>query len=143
MNDARPNMIALTTMLLAVASLAGSAQEESRVQTVVFDRAVQPRNPHSGVDFRSTTGTPVAAPATGVVTAAESLFFTGNTVVIDHGLGLYSLLAHLSKFAVSRGENLTAIARRYGTTIAAVQGANSLGRRTVIRIGQRLRIPTR
>jgi soluble lytic murein transglycosylase-like protein/LysM repeat protein len=43
---------------------------------------------------------------------------------------------------VSRGENLTAIARRYGTTIAAVQSANSLGRRTVIRIGQRLRIPT-
>lgn len=42
MNDARLNMIALTTMLLAVASLAGSAQEESRVQTVVFDRAVQP-----------------------------------------------------------------------------------------------------
>lgn len=44
---------------------------------------------------------------------------------------------------VSRGENLTAIARRYGTTIAAVQGANSLGRRTVIRIGQRLQIPAR
>lgn len=43
---------------------------------------------------------------------------------------------------VSRGENLTAIARRYGTTIAAVQSANSLGRRTVIRIGQQLRIPT-
>lgn len=253
MNDARLNMIALTTMLLAVASLAGSAQEESRVQTVVFDRAVQPgevvrldvtcdcqpkgatatvfgqdvplfpmrdgdawrgligidldispgtypiavvvdrvvqppvtttrdlavitkrfpirrlrvparfvnppesaieriqdeahrlqtlfqtvtwprqwhrafqaparaqttgsfgtrsvfngqpRNPHSGVDFRSKTGTPVAAPATGVVTAAESLFFTGNTLVIDHGLGLYSLLAHLSKFAVKAGDRV-------------------------------------
>ena len=44
---------------------------------------------------------------------------------------------------VSRGENLTAIARRYGTTIAAIQNANALGRRTAIRIGQRLRIPTR
>jgi len=44
---------------------------------------------------------------------------------------------------VSRGENLTAIARQYGTTIAAIQNANSLGRRTVIRIGQRLRIPAR
>lgn len=43
---------------------------------------------------------------------------------------------------VSRGENLSAIARRYGTSIAAIQSANSLGRRTVIRIGQRLRIPT-
>lgn len=64
----------------------------------------QPRSPHSGLDFRSKAGTPVAAPATGVVTAAESLFFTGNTVVIDHGLGLYSLLAHLSKFAVKTGD---------------------------------------
>lgn len=44
---------------------------------------------------------------------------------------------------VSRGDNLTTIARRYGTTIAAIQRANSLGRRTVIRIGDRLRIPTR
>lgn len=44
---------------------------------------------------------------------------------------------------VSRGENLTAIARQYGTTIAAIRNANSLGRRTVIRIGQRLRIPAR
>jgi LysM repeat protein len=44
---------------------------------------------------------------------------------------------------VRRGDNLTAIARRYGTTIAAVQRANSLGRRTVIRTGQRLRIPTK
>lgn len=44
---------------------------------------------------------------------------------------------------VSRGENLSAIARRYGTSIAAIQSANSLGRRTVIQIGQRLRIPTR
>ena len=66
----------------------------------------QPRNPHSGVDFRGKTGAPVAAPATGVVTAAESLYFTGNTLVIDHGLGLYSLLAHLSKFAVQAGDRV-------------------------------------
>ena len=44
---------------------------------------------------------------------------------------------------VGRGENLTGIARQYGTTIVAIQNANSLGRRTVIRIGQRLRIPAR
>jgi LysM repeat protein len=43
---------------------------------------------------------------------------------------------------VSRGENLTSIARRYGTTVRAIQAANSLGRRTLIRIGQQLRIPT-
>lgn len=44
---------------------------------------------------------------------------------------------------VIRGENLTGIARRYGTTITAIQRANSLGRRTVIRVGERLRIPAR
>ena len=43
---------------------------------------------------------------------------------------------------VSRGENLTSIARRYGTTVRAIQAANSLGRRTLIRIGQRLQVPT-
>ncbi len=43
---------------------------------------------------------------------------------------------------VTRGENLGAIARRYGTTVGAIQSANSLGRRTLIRIGQQLRIPT-
>ena len=62
------------------------------------------RSPHSGADFRAKAGTPVAAPATGVVRIAEPLFFTGNTVVIDHGLGLYSLLAHLSKFNVKEGD---------------------------------------
>ena len=43
---------------------------------------------------------------------------------------------------VSRGENLTSIARRYVTTVRAIQAANALGRRTLIRIGQQLRIPT-
>ena len=43
---------------------------------------------------------------------------------------------------VSRGENLTSIARRYGTTVRAIQAANSLGRRTLIRIGQQLRVPS-
>jgi hypothetical protein len=66
----------------------------------------QPRSPHSGVDFGSKAGTPVVAPAGGVVTLAEPLFFTGSTVVIDHGLGLYSLLAHLSAFAVKEGERV-------------------------------------
>ncbi|HJO38478.1 MAG: LysM peptidoglycan-binding domain-containing protein [Vicinamibacterales bacterium] len=43
---------------------------------------------------------------------------------------------------VTRGENLGAIARRYGTSVSAIQSTNSLGRRTLIRIGQQLRIPT-
>ena len=65
------------------------------------------RAPHAGVDFRGAVGTPVAAPAGGRVVLAEDLFFTGQTVVIDHGLGLYSLLAHLSRIDVMPGHAVT------------------------------------
>ena len=64
----------------------------------------QPRSPHSGTDFRAATGTPVKAPNRGRVVLAEELYFSGNVVVIDHGLGMYSLLAHLSTIAVSEGQ---------------------------------------
>jgi murein DD-endopeptidase MepM/ murein hydrolase activator NlpD len=65
------------------------------------------RAPHAGTDFRGATGTPIAAPAAGRVVLAEDLFFTGNTVVIDHGLGLYSLLAHLSRIDVRVNDAVT------------------------------------
>jgi len=64
----------------------------------------QPRNPHAGVDFMSQEGTPVRAPNAGRIVLAEDLFFTGNTVIVDHGLGLYSLFAHLSRIDVQPGE---------------------------------------
>jgi murein DD-endopeptidase MepM/ murein hydrolase activator NlpD len=67
----------------------------------------QPRSPHAGVDFGARIGTPISAPAAGAVVLAEPLYFTGNTVVIDHGLGLYSLLAHLSEFRVVKGANVS------------------------------------
>ncbi len=44
---------------------------------------------------------------------------------------------------VTRGENLTIISRRYGASVSAIQTANNMGRRTVIRIGEQLRIPNR
>jgi hypothetical protein len=56
----------------------------------------QPRAPHAGVDFSSAAGAPVVAPGAGRIVLADDLFFTGKTVVIDHGSGLFSLLAHLS-----------------------------------------------
>ena len=62
------------------------------------------RAPHAGADFRGAAGTPIAAPGAGRVVLAEELFFTGQTVVIDHGLGLYSLLAHLSRIDVTPGQ---------------------------------------
>jgi hypothetical protein len=61
------------------------------------------RAPHRGIDLRGATGTPVRAPARGVVVLAEPLYFSGSTVVVDHGLGVFSLLAHLSRIDVKQG----------------------------------------
>jgi murein DD-endopeptidase MepM/ murein hydrolase activator NlpD len=63
----------------------------------------QPRSPHGGADFLSPAGTPVKAPNAGRIALARDLYFTGNTVVIDHGLGLFSLFAHLSEVDVQTG----------------------------------------
>lgn len=68
----------------------------------------EPRNPHYGLDIAAPTGTPVQAPADGVVVLAESdLFYQGGMIVIDHGLGLHSNLMHLSSLAVTPGELVT------------------------------------
>ncbi|MBM3779576.1 MAG: M23 family metallopeptidase, partial [Acidimicrobiia bacterium] len=75
----------------------------------------QARNPHAGVDFSSPTGTPVAAPAAGRVALAEDLYFTGRTVILNHGRGLYSVLAHLSRLDVREGDEVTR-----GQTVGAV-----------------------
>jgi murein DD-endopeptidase MepM/ murein hydrolase activator NlpD len=60
----------------------------------------EPRNPHGGADFSSVAGTPVRSPNAGRIVVAADLYFTGQTVVIDHGLGLFSLFAHLQSIDV-------------------------------------------
>jgi murein DD-endopeptidase MepM/ murein hydrolase activator NlpD len=82
----------------------------------VFNGA--PRNAHSGADFMSPAGTPIRAPNAGRIAIARDLYFSGNTVVIDHGLGLFSLLAHLSAFTVHEGDRVSAgeIVGRVGAT---------------------------
>jgi murein DD-endopeptidase MepM/ murein hydrolase activator NlpD len=63
----------------------------------------EPRSRHQGADFRAATGTPVHAPNGGRVVLASDLYFSGNTIIIDHGLGMFSLLAHLSRITVAQG----------------------------------------
>lgn len=65
------------------------------------------RSAHGGADFPSAAGTPVRAPAAGRVVIARALYFSGNSVVIDHGMGLFTTLAHLSVIAVREGDALT------------------------------------
>jgi murein DD-endopeptidase MepM/ murein hydrolase activator NlpD len=62
------------------------------------------RSPHAGVDFPAAAGTPVYAAQSGKVVLAENLYYSGNTVVIDHGFGIYTLYAHLSEIAVKAGD---------------------------------------
>lgn len=67
----------------------------------------EPRSPHYGLDVAAPNGTPVGAPAPGRVVLAEpDLYFSGGTVIIDHGHGLYSTLMHLSRVDVSVGERV-------------------------------------
>lgn len=64
----------------------------------------QPRAPHSGADLSAVTGTPILAANRGRVVLAKDLFFSGNAVFLDHGLGLYTVYLHLSEIDVEVGK---------------------------------------
>jgi murein DD-endopeptidase MepM/ murein hydrolase activator NlpD len=63
----------------------------------------QPRMPHSGVDFAAERGVPVVAANRGRVALVGDFFFAGRLVVLDHGLGLYTLSFHLDRVDVAEG----------------------------------------
>ncbi|MBK7648512.1 MAG: peptidoglycan DD-metalloendopeptidase family protein [Betaproteobacteria bacterium] len=65
-----------------------------------------PRNPHAGLDVAAGAGTPVRAPADGVVVDTGEYFFNGNTVFIDHGQGLITAYMHLSRVGVQPGQSI-------------------------------------
>jgi murein DD-endopeptidase MepM/ murein hydrolase activator NlpD len=60
----------------------------------------KPRAPHAGSDLKASTGTPIYAANRGRVVLAKDLFYSGNAVFIDHGLGVYSTYLHLSEIKV-------------------------------------------
>jgi len=64
----------------------------------------QPRRPHGGLDIAAPEGTPVLAPAGGTVIETGDYFFSGNCVFVDHGAGLISFYAHMSKIDVVVGQ---------------------------------------
>lgn len=68
----------------------------------------EPRNPHSGLDIAATTGTPIANPTQGVVALTGDFYFNGNTVLVDHGQGLVTMVCHLSKINVDQRQSVAA-----------------------------------
>jgi murein DD-endopeptidase MepM/ murein hydrolase activator NlpD len=66
----------------------------------------EPRAPHSGLDLRASTGTAVKASGPGAVVFAGDLYFSGRTVILDHGGGLFTIYAHLSRIDVAEGDEV-------------------------------------
>lgn len=81
---------------------------EGRISGVYGSQRVlngTPKTPHYGVDIAVPTGTPIKAPAAGVVTYVnDDMYYSGGTLVLDHGHGLSSAFLHLSKVGVAVGD---------------------------------------
>ena len=63
-----------------------------------------PKNPHSGVDITADEGDPVLAPNDGVAVLVDDQFYSGHSVILDHGQGIYTMFFHLSKINVRYGQ---------------------------------------
>jgi len=67
----------------------------------------EPRRPHFGLDVANKVGTPVIAPVGGIITLAEDdMYYSGGTLIMDHGFGVSSTFIHLSKIHVTAGQRV-------------------------------------
>ncbi len=68
----------------------------------------EPRAPHAGIDLHADSGTPVVVAGPGRVALAADLYYSGGTVIVDHGGGLFTVYAHLSKIEAKEGATVAA-----------------------------------
>ena len=91
---------------------------EGRISGVFGSQRIlndKPKRPHFGIDIAQKIGAEIKAPSSGIVKlVSENMFFTGNTVILDHGLGLISIFAHLESINVEEGQNVS-INEKIGT----------------------------
>jgi len=66
----------------------------------------QAKSPHSGVDLDADGGTPVRAANSGVAVLVDELFFSGKSVILDHGWGIYSMYFHLAQARIQEGDKI-------------------------------------
>ncbi|MDL2266540.1 M23 family metallopeptidase [Desulfovibrio sp. OttesenSCG-928-G15] len=65
-----------------------------------------PKSAHRGVDFRGAAGTPIQTVESGVVALVSNHYYGGNTVIVDHGLGVFSVYLHMSSFNTQKGQRV-------------------------------------
>jgi murein DD-endopeptidase MepM/ murein hydrolase activator NlpD len=100
-NDAAPRTDFLNGFIWPLDGIISGVYGSQRILNKI------PKRPHFGLDIAAPKGTPVKAPAAGVITLTHpDMFYTGATVVLDHGHGLTSLFVHLSRIDVKPGDRV-------------------------------------